>query len=115
MPRSPAMVSIGSPGIRRINTNTSKVIPMNVGTTRLNLVSANRSMPGSVVPGREDRLIEFNREIEDGPAQLALAGSAGVEPCFRVPCWQVQGSRSSGIMEGSPDGCPRTTAESVSP
>src|SRR6185437_354611 len=44
IPRSPAIVSIGSPGIRRTKTNTSSVIPMKVGTTRLTRVSRNRNM-----------------------------------------------------------------------
>src|SRR5262245_48594022 len=53
MPRSPAIVSIGSPGIRRISTNTSSVIPMKVGTTRLSRVKTNRSMPSAHRNGRK--------------------------------------------------------------
>src|SRR6185369_12282598 len=34
MPRSPESASTGSPGSRRISANTSKVMPMKVGTTR---------------------------------------------------------------------------------
>src|SRR3954468_1284226 len=44
MPRSPAIVSIGSPGMRRMSTNTRRVIPMKVGITRLRRVRMNRSM-----------------------------------------------------------------------
>src|SRR4029079_5834220 len=44
MPRSPAIVSMGSPGIRRISTNTSNVIPMKVGTTRLSRVKTIRNI-----------------------------------------------------------------------
>src|SRR6266496_1650773 len=51
MPRSPAIVSIGSPGMRRISTNTSNVIPMKVGTTRLRRVKMNRSMTLSSTEG----------------------------------------------------------------
>src|SRR5437016_9969636 len=50
MPRSPAIVSIGSPGMRRLSTNTSSVIPMKVGTTRLRRVKMNRSMILSSTP-----------------------------------------------------------------
>src|SRR5262245_30116166 len=44
MPRSPASVSIGSPGTSRISTKARKVIPMKVGITRLNLVKTNLSI-----------------------------------------------------------------------
>src|SRR5579864_397998 len=44
MPRSPAMVSIGSPGTMRIRKKASSVRPTNVGTTRPNRASAKRSM-----------------------------------------------------------------------
>ena len=44
MPRSPAMVSIGSPGTRRIRKKASSVIPMKVGMTRLSRVKMKRSM-----------------------------------------------------------------------
>ena len=44
MPRSPAIVSIGSPGTSRIRKNASSVIPMNVGMTRLRRVSRKRNI-----------------------------------------------------------------------
>src|SRR5688572_336098 len=44
MPRSPAMVSIGSPGTRRMRKNATSVIPMKVGTIRLTRVRMKRSM-----------------------------------------------------------------------
>jgi hypothetical protein len=45
MPRSPAIVSIGSPGTSRIRKNASSVIPMNVGMTSVSRVRRKRSMP----------------------------------------------------------------------
>lgn len=44
MPRSPARVSIGSPGTLRIRKNASRVRPRNVGTTRLRRVKTKRSI-----------------------------------------------------------------------
>src|SRR3954454_20963269 len=44
MPRSPAIVSIGSPGTRRIRKNATSVIPMKVGMSRLTRVRMKRSM-----------------------------------------------------------------------
>src|SRR6516164_286837 len=45
-PRSPARVSIGSPGTRRIKMNASSVMPRNVGTTRLSRVKTKRIIDG---------------------------------------------------------------------
>src|SRR6266702_4201949 len=44
MPRSPASVSIGSPGMRRTSRKVSSVIPMKVGMMRLTRVAKKRSM-----------------------------------------------------------------------
>src|SRR5665647_919689 len=44
MPRSPARVSIGSPGTRRIRKKASSVMPMKVGMIRLKRVNRKRSM-----------------------------------------------------------------------
>src|SRR4051812_33831656 len=44
MPRSPAMVSIGSPGTSRMRKNASSVIPMKVGMMRESRVRMKRSM-----------------------------------------------------------------------
>ena len=42
--------------MRRISTNTSNVIPMKVGTTRLSRVRMNRSMPFPVNPPRKGKV-----------------------------------------------------------
>ena len=52
MPRSPAIVSIASPGTRRIRKNASSVIPMNVGMTSPRRVRTKRSMGGPFEAGR---------------------------------------------------------------
>src|ERR1700704_6428743 len=44
MPRSPAMVSIGSPGTRRMRKKASRVIPTKVGIAMPIRVSAKRTM-----------------------------------------------------------------------
>src|SRR3954452_16311868 len=44
IPRSPAMVSIGSPGTSRIRKNAMSVIPRNVGTIRLTRVRKKRNI-----------------------------------------------------------------------
>src|SRR5215470_16443563 len=42
IPRSPAIVSMGSPGMMRMRKNASRVSPMKVGITKLSRVSAKR-------------------------------------------------------------------------
>ena len=49
MPRSPARVSIGSPGTRRIRKKANRVIPKNVGMIRLKRVKIKRNMAASVL------------------------------------------------------------------
>src|SRR5438067_225561 len=53
MPCSPASSSMGSPGIRRMMKNVSRVMPMKVGTTRLIRVSTNRSIAYATRPTGE--------------------------------------------------------------
>src|SRR5215471_6182228 len=48
--RSPARVSIGSPGTRRIKMKASSVMPRNVGTTRLTRVRTKRIMDDEAYP-----------------------------------------------------------------
>src|ERR1043165_8424397 len=72
MPRSPAMVSIGSPGMRRTSTNTSSVIPMKVGTTRLTRVRMNRSMSPS--SKRHDHAVIARSEATKQSSGFQTAG-----------------------------------------
>src|SRR5438477_3415230 len=61
MPRSPAIVSIGSPGTSRIRKNASSVIPRKVGITMPIRVSAKRTMGGR---GRRSPLPEIRSLLD---------------------------------------------------
>src|SRR4051812_28985133 len=49
MPRSPAIVSIGSPGTRRIRKNATRVIPRKVGITKAARVTRKRSIAAALL------------------------------------------------------------------
>src|SRR5450830_1542370 len=62
MPRSPASVSMGSPGTMRIRKNASSVIPKKVGMIRLSRVKIKRS----IIAGHQKRHERGLRKIRCG-------------------------------------------------
>src|SRR5215469_9039838 len=73
-PRSPARVSIGSPGTRRIKMNASSVMPRNVGTTRLTRVRTKRIMGGEA-----DSLAAKNPSLQIDSVERVTAEWAELE------------------------------------
>jgi hypothetical protein len=69
---------MGSPGIKRISTNTSNVIPMKVGTTRASRVKTNRSMPFSVISPEGEELKK--RRSSEGHSALVFGYSLTSTP-----------------------------------
>ena len=69
MPRSPAMVSMGSPGTRRMRKKASSVTPMNVGMSRETRVRMNLIMSGQpVIAIRSSKAGQAAPGSSSGPA-----------------------------------------------